>query len=51
MKKGLIVFPLLTSAILLGGCGNSQSSHSTDQNHQVKNDKVAKQNNKKENNF
>lgn len=50
MKKGLIVFPLLTSAVLLGGCGNSQSSHSTDQNHQVKTDKVVKQNNIKENN-
>ena len=47
MKKGFLLVPLLTSAVLLGGCGNSQVSHSTHQNNAVKTNKVADQNNQK----
>ena len=47
MKKGFLLIPLLTSAVLLGGCGNSQVSHSTHQNNAVKTNKVADQNNQK----
>ena len=47
MKKGFLLVPLLTSAVLLGGCGNSQVSHSTHQNNAVKTNTVADQNNQK----
>ena len=47
MKKGFLLVPLLTSAVLLGGCENSQVSHSTHQNNAVKTNKVADQNNQK----
>ena len=47
MKKGFLLVPLLTSAVLLGGCGNSQVSHSTHQNNAVKTNKVADQNSQK----
>ena len=47
MKKGFLLVPLLTSAVLLGGCGNSQVSHSTHQNNAVKTNKIADQNNQK----
>ena len=47
MKKGFLLVPLLTSAVLLGGCGNTQVSHSTHQNNAVKTNKVADQNNQK----
>ena len=40
MKKGFLLVPLLTSAVLLGGCGNSQVSHSTHQNNAVKTNKI-----------
>ena len=47
MKKGFLLVPLLTSAVLLGGCGNSQVNHSTHQNNAVKTNKVADQNSQK----
>ena len=47
MKKGFLLVPLLTSAVLLGGCGNTQVSHSTHQNNAVKTNKVTNQNNQK----
>ena len=49
MKKGFLLVPLLTSAVLLGGCGNSQVSHSTHQNNAVKTNKVADQQNNQKN--
>lgn len=49
MKKGFLLVPLLTSAVLLGGCGNSQVSHSTYQNNAVKTNKVADQQNNQKN--
>lgn len=50
MKKGFFLVPLLTSAVLLGGCGNSQVSHSTHQNNNaVKTNKVADQQNSQKN--
>ena len=47
MKKGFLLIPLLTPAVLLGGCGNSQVSHSTHQNSAIETNKVTDQNNKK----
>lgn len=47
MKKGFLLVPLLTSAVLLGGCGNSQTSHSTHQNNTVKTNKVSDKINRK----
>lgn len=47
MKKGFLLVPLLTSAVLLGGCGNSQVSHSTHQNNAIETNKVTDQNTQK----
>lgn len=47
MKKGFLLAPLLTSAVLLGGCGNSQVSHSTHQNNAIETNKVTDQNTQK----